>query len=265
MTVSQAAPGRPGRCQTHRIRLHRQRQVDESGEHFLPGLIAPIDVLRRVGIERIVRRIVVPRHAFQHRPFGQHLRLLQIIRKLPVEVVARYAEQRFRLPVRVGCPVLESLAPHVHVRKHGEQRGIVMQRDLGKHCLVRRARRNVKVSVGDQAVHHTLLRRLLGELEAYPAAIRGRLAVRRVVHLEDQIAARRNQPRLPGLQVIGKAARHVDAGHFDRVRYFQQSVACIGLVRPGLALRHKRLAVLGLRQVLHSRRPHLEHDMVHHS
>ena len=49
--------------------------VEESHHHFVVGLIAPAHRYIRVGIVRIVFRIVVPRHGLQHRAGFQRARL----------------------------------------------------------------------------------------------------------------------------------------------------------------------------------------------
>ena len=45
-------------------------QVEESDHHLVPTLVAPDHVLRRIGIERVVGRVVEVRGAFDIAPLG---------------------------------------------------------------------------------------------------------------------------------------------------------------------------------------------------
>ena len=57
---------------SRRVEVHQNGEVDESGQHFFLGLIAPVDGFRGVGIEGIVRRVVVPRGGDNFGSLGKH-------------------------------------------------------------------------------------------------------------------------------------------------------------------------------------------------
>src|SRR5437764_11150188 len=62
-----------------RIQLGVDQETHEAILHLFPVLEAPDDFLIRIGIEFVVRRIVVMRDALDAGAFGQHHRLLQVV------------------------------------------------------------------------------------------------------------------------------------------------------------------------------------------
>ncbi len=95
------------------------RHFEEPDHHFFPPLFAEVDFLLRIGVRRVIRRVVEMRGALDHGAGGDHLGLGQGVPQLPVEVVARYAKQDFLFARRIDRTILEILAAEVHVRQEG--------------------------------------------------------------------------------------------------------------------------------------------------
>src|SRR5262249_51340404 len=64
--------------------------IHPADHHFLPGLVAPVDIFLGVGIVWVLLRVVVMGDAVNLGPLGHRLGLLEAIDALPVEVVARH-------------------------------------------------------------------------------------------------------------------------------------------------------------------------------
>src|SRR5262245_39525273 len=148
-------------------RRRRRRGIDDRAEeadhHFLEGLIAPLHGLRRIGVELVVRRVVVVRDDFDLGPLRQQLRLLEHVADLPVEVVLRHREQRLRRAVGIVRDIDHVLAAHVHVRRHRRQERVLLDFRRRLHFVVVRVRRNREAEVDDIAARDHPLRRLLRE------------------------------------------------------------------------------------------------------
>src|SRR5207302_5972070 len=75
------------------IDLRIEDQSDEAVAHLVPVLKPPANLLRRIRIEPVGRRVVEMRNADEARPFRQIDRLREHVPELPVEVPLRF-EQR---------------------------------------------------------------------------------------------------------------------------------------------------------------------------
>ena len=83
----------------HRFRfdLRIDQYPEKAVLHFFPVLISPENELVRVGIEFVVRRVVVVGESDDPRAFRQRDRLSEVVSHLPIEIPLRF-ENRFRLP-----------------------------------------------------------------------------------------------------------------------------------------------------------------------
>src|SRR5271166_6922302 len=91
--------------------------------------------------------------------------------------------------------VLEPLAPQMHVRKEAEKHRIIWHSARDLYTIIIGARRNDKAVVRKLQRQHTLLRRLLRKDQPNAGLVRGGMAIRRVMHLEDEVRSRRNKLR----------------------------------------------------------------------
>ena len=141
----------------------------------------------------------------------QHLRFLQHISGLPVEVVVRHGKQHFLAPVRVEGAELGRLAAVVRVRQQIVDQDVALEGALGGVAVRLGVRRNADLVVHQHGPRELVLGRRVVEVEAKPRTVGGRFAVGRVVHLEDDGGARRQQ-RAGAVRVrLGNHARHIAA------------------------------------------------------
>ncbi len=65
-----------------------------ANHHFVRGLFAPLDGARRVGVRAVVRTVVEGCDDAELFAGAQDFWLLEIVSKLPVEIVSRDVQQR---------------------------------------------------------------------------------------------------------------------------------------------------------------------------
>src|SRR5438552_1649153 len=73
--------------------------VNETDHHLIPGLLAPTHILLWIGIVLVRRRVVEGGGAVNARAGGKRQWLVQAVDRLPVEVVARHAQQYLLLAI----------------------------------------------------------------------------------------------------------------------------------------------------------------------
>src|SRR5688572_17389798 len=81
--------------------LRVNRVIEEPVHHLFPGLFAETDGLRRVGILRILSRIVEMRDGFDLRSLRNSDRRLRVVIDLPAEIIVWHREQDLRSPVGI--------------------------------------------------------------------------------------------------------------------------------------------------------------------
>src|SRR5271165_1814805 len=97
------------------------------------------------------------------------------------------AQQRFDCSVGMQDVVLEAFSAQMHVGEETEQRGVVRQSTGDLHAIIIGARRNHEGMVRELQSQHTLLWRLLRKYHSNAGLVPGRMAVGRVMHLEDEV------------------------------------------------------------------------------
>ena len=123
----------------------------------------------------------------------QHLGLFEHIGGLPVEVVVRHGQQHLLAAVRVERPELRRLAPVVRVGQQVVDQNVAPERALGGVAVRLGVGGNADPRVHQHGARELVLGWLVIEEEAELGAIRAGLAVRRVVHLEDEGGPGRQQ------------------------------------------------------------------------
>ena len=178
--------------------------------HFLPRLIAPLHVRLRVRVVLVARRVVVPRGRQDLRALRHLQRLLEQVVGLPVEVVAAAPTgwpSRCRPAARACSPTpCRADACAGRGRRRSCPAGTRPRR--APTCPASPAG-SVKRRVVERARPHFARRRILREDEADLRAIGRRLAVRRVVHLELEDAARLEAQRRPRPEDLRIRARRI--------------------------------------------------------
>ena len=159
-----------------------------------------MNLLRRIGVRRIIRGVIEVRRALDDGTRGQLLRRVQEVGKLPAEAIVRHAENRLLGAVRIGDAVVEILAAKVHVRQQHRNLRFILQHQLGVDAIVGVARRNREFRIRHGQRKDALGRLHFREDHADAALVRSRLAVRGVVQLEHDVAAGLDQLRLSRLQ-----------------------------------------------------------------
>src|ERR1700735_1198588 len=160
--------------------------VEKSDHHFVVGLIAPADGDAGIGIVGIIFGIVVPGDGLENSAGGQRQRLGEAITELPVEIVID-AQQRLGGFVGAQNIVLKAFSTQVHVREETEQDSVVGQRAVDFHAIIVHARRDYEAVVGELQREDALLRRICGEDDADAGLICSGVAMRHVMHLENEI------------------------------------------------------------------------------
>src|SRR5207247_10438254 len=107
--------------------------VDGDGEerrkHLLPSHVAEVNGPVRIGIELVVRRIVVMR-GNDHFGALRHLdRLREIVAELPIEIVAGDVQDNLFLPIGEDQRVFHVFSAHMHMRRHPMQLRICKERE----------------------------------------------------------------------------------------------------------------------------------------
>src|SRR2546422_654613 len=74
-------------------------QPNPGSIHFFPALFSAVDISIGITSEFVVRRIIEVRHHPDFRPFWNLDRLFEVVRHLPIKVIARLDQYSFNLPV----------------------------------------------------------------------------------------------------------------------------------------------------------------------
>ena len=186
-----------------------EHDIEEADHHFLPALVAPVDIFRRIRIEGVVGRVVEVGGAFDAGAFGQRDRLAQFVPELPGGAVVRNLQERAGLAAGVDDAVLEILAAAVHVRMQAVECDGVTQFKRRVHLMIGGAGRNFELAVGGGDREHALRGRLFGEDQADAAAVRARLSVGGVVDLQNDVGAGADELGLARLELFGRLAGRI--------------------------------------------------------
>ena len=106
-------------------------------------LLAEADLLRGIGIRRVVLRVVVTSVDLDPRPLRDRDRFLAAVARLPVEVVPGHVEEDLLGTVGKERHVLEGLPAHVRVREDAVELDVAVDGHLGVHARVRIVRLDV--------------------------------------------------------------------------------------------------------------------------
>ena len=106
-------------------------EAERADAHFFVGLIAPVDGLRRVGVDRVARRIVEAGVADELGAVGNVLGLGELVDVLPVEIVARHVEQNLLGLIGIDGGEAECFAAQVHVGDEGIEIDILREAVAG--------------------------------------------------------------------------------------------------------------------------------------
>ena len=128
---------------------------------------------------------------------------------MPVKMII-HSEKRLDAAAGMNDVVLEMLAAEMHVREKIEQNGVVGKSAVDFDAIIVGAGRNDKGVIGELKAENALRGRRLGEDEAEAGLIGGGVAVRRVVHLENEVGAARDEFGDAVGPEIGGAAGGVD-------------------------------------------------------
>src|SRR4051812_18800310 len=131
----------------------------------------------RIGIERIIRGVVIPASERQPRPLAELNGLRQSVEHLPMKAVVTGAKQSFGAAVVKNAVILERLSAKMHVRKKPEQQGLVWQRSRDSDVSVRVSGRNGEAVAGHLQREYPFLRRRFGESHRDRSAVRSGAAV----------------------------------------------------------------------------------------
>src|SRR5947209_7586326 len=91
--------------------------IEKAHHHLGPGLFAPDDCGIRIGVVRIILRVIKSRNGLQGRAALQWNRVGQPVAQLPEKVVMRNPKQGANSSMRLDDVVLEGLASKMHVRE----------------------------------------------------------------------------------------------------------------------------------------------------
>src|ERR1017187_3318065 len=198
--------------------------VIEAEHHFFPALLAETNGGRRIGIVRIVGRVVEPTGAFDDGSGRDLQRLSQLIVELPEKVVVWNSEQHFGSPVGINGAIFERLSAHVHVRKEIQDGGFIREFGLGRHRIVGIARRNLESQIVPGKRKGAFGGLFLGEDQAYLGMVHSLFAIGGVVDLQHQVRTGGNHLAESGPPHLGNFSRRVD--HQD----IAATAGCIGKV-----------------------------------
>src|SRR5216684_8335726 len=109
------------------VEIGRDGNVEKTHHHLFVGLLAPPDILVRIGIMRVLARVVIPGDRLENGSRFQREWLGQLVAQLPFEIPADL-EQGLDAAVRMNQIVFELFSTPVHMRKEPEQRRVVRQR-----------------------------------------------------------------------------------------------------------------------------------------
>ena len=164
-------------------------EVDEADHHLVLGLVAEADRERRVGVRRVVGRVVEVRDDFDHGAFGHLDRVGQLVPGLPVEVPATDLEQRLFPAVGPVRHVLEVPSAIVHVRREGQDLAVLPEAVARPQLVVLGAGRDLEVLVDDPEVGELLGDRTVREVQTDARDVALRRVGRVVVHVGDDVRA----------------------------------------------------------------------------
>src|SRR5215216_2550076 len=136
------------------------RVVKITDHHLVPGLLPPLNQLRRIGIELVLWRIVEVRDAFQAAALRRGHFLLKNISQLPIEIPARHREQHLRCAVGVNQCVEKILAAKVHVRVKAVNVAVFFKGERRCDFVVRNAGRNFQTASNRASRDYALLNRM---------------------------------------------------------------------------------------------------------
>src|SRR5262249_19880132 len=154
--------------------------------HLVPGLIAPVDLFRRIRVEFIVRGIVVVRDDLEAASFGRRYRVLEEVSQLPPEVEAGHAKQDARFAIRINQRVEKIFPSQMHVRVQTFDVTVLLEGKAGGRFIIRVAWRDDKRMSSGPGGNYSLLNRRFGEDESDGRPVAPYYSVGRVMHLEDE-------------------------------------------------------------------------------
>src|SRR5262249_47138653 len=132
---------------------------------------------RGVRVMWIIGGVVEMRCALDLRALGENNGLREVVPELPMPVVVRNTEQRFRFARGIDQAIFEILPAPMHVGMQAGQSHSGTHGELRMHAVVRISGWNRELSIRGGQGEYALLRRLFGEDQSEFAPVRAGLAI----------------------------------------------------------------------------------------
>src|SRR5579862_2154236 len=124
------------------LQVNWSGDVEPPDHHLIPALRTPEDRRSGIGIERVIGRVVEDGMRLNAGSPREQLGRLKVIVRLPIEIVMRDVEQRFRLAAGIDRAEYERLAAQVHMRTHADQKAVLAHDRYRRRLIIRFPRRN---------------------------------------------------------------------------------------------------------------------------